>query len=71
MKVKVSRDYGNSKVKTMYFRSHLDPFKLKMYVDDYKIVLSLSKTIKTMLPVSISYSLEDISSNALFDYQYQ
>lgn len=46
MKVKVSRDYGNSKVKTMYFRSHLDPFKLKMYVDDYKIDLSLSKTIK-------------------------
>lgn len=71
MKVKVSRDYGNSKVKTMYFRSHLDPFKLKMYVDDYKIVLSLSKTIKNNATCLHSYSLEDISSNALFDYQYQ
>lgn len=70
MKVKVSRDYGNSKVKTMYFRSHLDPFKLKMYVDDYKSVLSLSKTIKNNATY-FSYSLEDISSNALFDNQYQ
>lgn len=71
MKVKVSRDYGNRKVKTMYFRSHLDPFKLKMYVDDYKIVLSLSKTIKNNATCLHFLFLEDISSNALFDYQYQ
>lgn len=46
MKVKVSWDYGNSKVKIMYFRFYLDFFKFKMYVDDYKSVFSFFKIIK-------------------------